>query len=1080
MAAGASSLLLAVLRREMPDQYVLQARLQPAVAVALCSLLVFIRPITFSLACLAVVFVVLLRMLLAFNNHVGTTIASAVTLWGAVSWGVLAAAVAVTITLQTGNALVRFALHMLFACIGFALIAVPRVHSNQFVLFIQGTNMLMGFGMTMVLSLYATSVEVLWQTFVAQMLLSFAASGLSSVLSGLLVLPSLASEAAMQLISEALQQTVLPAEQISLMCSRLGVDDRASSLLLEDIDLDEDSQRMLTVLQQATQPGEWGIKSFIAAHTSAEAAAAAALAQLDDDAASEAEAAVEATAADKDHVAFLDLWVVRLACGGLKSQQLDIATWSELVAALDAFVDRMAALEGMLEAGHDHSSLAALSSYQQLRVTCGTIFAQAAALCASLSVAIRHKLQQQSWPQSSNWIGRLLPFSSSYYHGAQQRQREPHPPLLLGICWEASRQQLLSVLHTETRQYFSELAAADCRKPFRLDRMKNMVSLMFLSTLAQAVILAAKRLQTAGQKVVYGDSPEERVANMQTSSGHKDLRGHNGLHGLDAAVSDGNHGAAPAAASPAAPPSLEGGSGNLSSVAAVSGNGSLAAVPTRCLVGVPGSSALQMAASHGPLGPAYSLAGGVTAMYWSVVIRLVSTVVGAGVGQVLMFHEATAYQPAILGSFICLVAFLVGPAAAGQYKMMIALGVITLNSTTPEGDLVVTIGPACYVGPSSTRSGDAGAALHHWRMDYNTVTFNRSREGPGDRGGDVEGNVVPVTLQGRRLDITSRQAHHNQQLQQPDHKQLLQQVVEVLLPVQVALQRDTWLKWKRGKLAIAPVVPLMLSANLQLLDALSGLSVTLDLTKSSTAQQLLQGKQEQLCAETSTPSSSPPAPLVPAVSPWSRTPSVLDFGIAALSSVLLFEDMAALIAEIHRLRVATHTKFILLRNARHKKLHDLTARGVQQQPPRKPPISTHCTTAQASPPQDGNALDGNDSSSLYGSSSALRVKCAVAGVPTPSPIGSSSGGAATAARSPEGLAALHQPVGAAGGGVRAGLGDSSSTGDASSRGADPGAGLPERVLFMQLAAVQYMAFVFALRRVFNRVMVVARCVADAS
>lgn len=178
--------------------------------------------------------------------------------------------------------------------------------------------------------------------------------------------------------------------------------------------------------------------------------------------------------------------------------------------------------------------------------------------------------------------------------------------------------------------------------------------------------------------------------------------------------------------------------------------------------------------------------------------------------------------------------------------------------------------------------------------------------------------------------------------------------------------------------------------------------------------------------------------------------------------------------------MATHTKFILLRNARHKKLHDLMARGVQQQPPGQQLIPTQGAPAQSSPPQNGIAFDSSNSSSFPSSSSALRAKCAVADVPTPSPTGSSSGEAA-ADSSPVGLAALHQPVGAAGGGLSVALGDSSSSvGDASNKGADQGAGLSERVLFMQLAAVQYMAFVFAMRRVFNRVMVVARCVADAS
>ena len=54
---------------------------------------------------------------------------------------------------------------------------------------------------------------------------------------------------------------------------------------------------------------------------------------------------------------------------------------------------RVAALESMLEGGHDYSSLAQLTSYQALAATCGAVFAQSAALCGVVSRHLAVKLQ---------------------------------------------------------------------------------------------------------------------------------------------------------------------------------------------------------------------------------------------------------------------------------------------------------------------------------------------------------------------------------------------------------------------------------------------------------------------------------------------------------------------------------------------------------------------------------------------------------------------------------------------------------------------------------------------------------------
>ena len=85
------------------NQAKLQSRVQLSTAVALCSLLVFVPQLSFSLACLAVVFIVLLRMMLSINNHVGTQLYAAAMLLGGVWVGVVAAGVIVSATTTTNR-----------------------------------------------------------------------------------------------------------------------------------------------------------------------------------------------------------------------------------------------------------------------------------------------------------------------------------------------------------------------------------------------------------------------------------------------------------------------------------------------------------------------------------------------------------------------------------------------------------------------------------------------------------------------------------------------------------------------------------------------------------------------------------------------------------------------------------------------------------------------------------------------------------------------------------------------------------------------------------------------------------------
>jgi hypothetical protein len=61
-------------------------------------------------------------------------------------------------------------------------------------------------------------------------------------------------------------------------------------------------------------------------------------------------------------------------------------------------------------------------------------------------------------------------------------------------------------------------------------------------------------------------------------------------------------------------------------------------------------------------------------------MRVAMTVVGACIGHALMFHPATAYQPAPLAVILLVITFIAAPFTAGQYRLMLTLLVITLDS----------------------------------------------------------------------------------------------------------------------------------------------------------------------------------------------------------------------------------------------------------------------------------------------------------------------------------------------------------------------------------------------------------------
>lgn len=63
-----------------------------------------------------------------------------------------------------------------------------------------------------------------------------------------------------------------------------------------------------------------------------------------------------------------------------------------------------------------------------------------------------------------------------------------------------------------------------------------------------------------------------------------------------------------------------------------------------------------------------------------VLMRVGMTVAGACIGHALMFSAATAYQPALLAVILVVITFVTAPFTAGQYKLMLTLLVITLNS----------------------------------------------------------------------------------------------------------------------------------------------------------------------------------------------------------------------------------------------------------------------------------------------------------------------------------------------------------------------------------------------------------------
>src|SRR5690242_19153331 len=100
----------------------------------------------------------------------------------------------VTITLQAHSKAVHLALLTILSSIVFGIFGIVKVTPLPFRLMLQGTNLMLTFGMSVVLSLFAPNVTFLWSYFISHLFLAFTAAALASCVAGVAVLPSFAPE----------------------------------------------------------------------------------------------------------------------------------------------------------------------------------------------------------------------------------------------------------------------------------------------------------------------------------------------------------------------------------------------------------------------------------------------------------------------------------------------------------------------------------------------------------------------------------------------------------------------------------------------------------------------------------------------------------------------------------------------------------------------------------------------------------------------------------------------------------------------------------------------------------------------
>jgi hypothetical protein len=145
---------------------------------------------------------------------------------------------------------------------------------------LQAINLLMTFGMSVVLSLWAPSTAFLWRYFLSHMLLSFLGAAAASFIAGLLILPSLATEAAMQAVITALRKT----GQTGTLCVSIllrpqqqgGLLPGATQSLQQHLQLMQQQQQLASGMSFTSAAGTSTAGSMTAASAFSEAALAAA------------------------------------------------------------------------------------------------------------------------------------------------------------------------------------------------------------------------------------------------------------------------------------------------------------------------------------------------------------------------------------------------------------------------------------------------------------------------------------------------------------------------------------------------------------------------------------------------------------------------------------------------------------------------------------------------------------------------------------------------------------------------------------------------------------------------------------
>lgn len=107
-------------------------------------------------------------------------------------------------------------------------------------------------------------------------------------------------------------------------------------------------------------------------------------------------------------------------------------------------------------------------------------------------------------------------------------------------------------------------------------------------------------------------------------------------------------------------------------------------------------------------------------------IRVFSTVLGACIGELLMFHPSSAQQPWGLALSLICFAFILSPLAATQFKLMLCLGLMNLNAVVlcqytgccgSHGTTSYFLGRILATGGGALLAVVLNRALWPWRRD---------------------------------------------------------------------------------------------------------------------------------------------------------------------------------------------------------------------------------------------------------------------------------------------------------------------------------------------------------------------------